>query len=90
MSRWDRFTLVHFRLPVLRRLWLKMGMRQPAPEPVATQLLAHFQAIPDPRFWPAQRHELLSILMISDCAVLFGADSFTDIALWGALSARLA
>lgn len=53
---------------------------QPSP---SLQLTEHFQAITDPRTGPAQRHDLLSILMISVCAMLCGADSFTDIALWG-------
>jgi hypothetical protein len=47
------------------------------------QLKDHFQAIADPRSGPAQRHELLDILMIAVCALLCGAEGFTDIALWG-------
>ena len=45
------------------------------------QLHTHFQSIADPRTGPAQRHELLDILLIAVCARLCGAESFTDIAL---------
>jgi hypothetical protein len=47
------------------------------------QLKDHFASIADPRTGPAQRHELLDILLIAVCAMLCGAESFTDIALWG-------
>lgn len=58
-----------------------MGMQN---NPAASHHLKdHFHAIPDPRTGPAQRHELLDILMIAVCAMLCGAESFTDIALWG-------
>jgi predicted transposase YbfD/YdcC len=43
----------------------------------------HFAAIADPRSGPAQQHELLDILLIAVCAMLCGAEGFTDIALWG-------
>ena len=46
-------------------------------------LQAKLQAIPDPRTGRARRHELLDILLISLCASLCGAQSFTDIALFG-------
>ena len=47
------------------------------------QLKDHFATIADPRTGPAQEHELLDILMIAVCAMLCGAEGFTDIALWG-------
>jgi len=43
----------------------------------------HFAALPDPRAMPAQRHELLDILVIALCAVICGADTFVDIARFG-------
>jgi predicted transposase YbfD/YdcC len=46
-------------------------------------LQTKLQAIPDPRTGRARRHELLDILLISLCASLCGAQSFTDIALFG-------
>ena len=51
--------------------------------PPSCQLQDYFQTIPDPHTGPAQRHELLDILLISVCAMLCGAESFTDIAFWG-------
>ena len=68
-------------IPVWLRLWFKIGMQNPST--ASCQLKDHFQTISDPRTGPAQRHELLDILMISVCAMLCGAESFTDIALWG-------
>ena len=43
----------------------------------------HFADLPDPRALPAQRHELLDILVIALCAVICGADTFVDIARFG-------
>lgn len=68
-------------LPVWFWLWFNIGMQNQSS--TTCQLKDYFQTIPDPRTGPAQRHELLDILMISICAMLCGAESFTDIALWG-------
>jgi predicted transposase YbfD/YdcC len=46
-------------------------------------LKTHFQSIPDPRTGPAQRHELLDILLIAVCSMLCGAESFADMELFG-------
>jgi len=43
----------------------------------------HFRHLADPRVGPAKRHELIDILMIAVCALLCGAEGFTDIALFG-------
>ena len=43
----------------------------------------HFRTLADPRIGPAKRHELLDILLIAVCAMLCGAESFTDMALFG-------
>lgn len=51
--------------------------------PSSCQLKDHFATISDPRTGPAQEHELLDILLIAVCAMLCGAEGFTDIALWG-------
>lgn len=43
----------------------------------------HFAELPDPRALPAQRHDLLDILVIALCALICGADTFVDIARFG-------
>jgi predicted transposase YbfD/YdcC len=58
-----------------------MGMQNKSAS--SCQLKDHFATIPDPRTGPAQEHELLDILLIAVCAMLCGAEGFTDIALWG-------
>lgn len=55
----------------------------PTTPTTSRQLKDHFQTIADPRSGPAQRHELIDILLIAVCAMLCGAEGFTDIALWG-------
>ncbi len=50
----------------------------------AASLRAHFAALPDPRSGPAVRHNLLDIVTIAVLAVLCGADSWVDVALFGA------
>jgi predicted transposase YbfD/YdcC len=47
------------------------------------QLALHFAALPDPRYRRARKHHLLDILFIALCALLCGAETFTEIALWG-------
>jgi predicted transposase YbfD/YdcC len=68
-------------IPVFAALWLKIGMQH---NPTSTRSLqTHFQSIPDPRTGPAQRHELIDILMIGVCSMLCGAESFVDMELFG-------
>jgi predicted transposase YbfD/YdcC len=59
-----------------------MGMPTNIPQPLLN-LKAQLQTIADPRTGRAKRHDLLDILLISLCASLCGAQTFTDIALWG-------
>jgi predicted transposase YbfD/YdcC len=44
---------------------------------------AHFGQLRDPRIGNAKRHKLLDILMIAICAVICGADSWSDVELFG-------
>ena len=53
-----------------------------APLPGAS-LRAHFADLPDPRAGPATRHELLDVVAIAVCAVVCGADTWVDVALFG-------
>jgi len=46
-------------------------------------LKAHFQQLADPRIGRAKRHELLDLVMIAVCAMLCGAESFTEMAAFG-------
>jgi len=55
----------------------------PTPSTPRRNLKDCFAALPDPRSGPAQQHELLDILLIAVCALLCGADSFTEIAEFG-------
>jgi len=58
-----------------------MGMQN---NPSASHNLKdHFAQLPDPRSGPAQCHELLDILMIAVCAMLCGAETFTEMATFG-------
>jgi len=57
-------------------------MQHHIPQPLL-DLKTKLQAIHDPRTGRAKRHHLLDILLISLCASLCGAQTFTDIALWG-------
>ncbi len=52
-------------------------------QPVGASLRAHFAAVPDPRIERTKRHQLLDIITIAICAVLCGADSWVDVALFG-------
>ncbi len=51
-------------------------------EPTAT-IEKHFSKIRDPRIGNAKRHKLLDILVIAICAVICGADGWSDIELFG-------
>ena len=43
----------------------------------------HFRQLADPRVGPAKHHELIDILMIAVCALLCGAEGFTDMEMFG-------
>ncbi len=44
---------------------------------------AHFASLPDPRTGNATPHELLDIVTVTICAILCGADSWTEVEVWG-------
>lgn len=44
---------------------------------------AHFASLPDPRTGNATQHELLDIVTITICALICGADSWTEVEVWG-------
>jgi predicted transposase YbfD/YdcC len=46
-------------------------------------LLAHFEALPDPRLNRTKDHDLIDVLVIAICALLCGAESFNDMADFG-------
>jgi predicted transposase YbfD/YdcC len=46
-------------------------------------IVAHFAAVPDPRVRRTRRHELSTILVITLCAVICGADDWVSIAHFG-------
>lgn len=46
-------------------------------------LMEHLRQVPDPRMQRTQRHELLDILAISLCAVIGGADHWTEVVEFG-------
>jgi predicted transposase YbfD/YdcC len=52
----------------------------PKPGPTITK---HFASLPDPRTGNAQQHLLLDMLAITICAVICGADGWTEVAAWG-------
>lgn len=51
--------------------------------PPRQTLMEHLSAIPDPRMARTQRHELLDILAIAMCAVIGGADHWTEVVEFG-------
>jgi hypothetical protein len=53
---------------------------------MATMTLVHWLAeLEDPRDGPALRYNLTELLVVAVCAIVCGAHSFTDIAMWGEL-----
>ena len=44
---------------------------------------AHFAQVVDPRVERTKRHQLLDIITIAICAVICGADGWTEVELWG-------
>jgi predicted transposase YbfD/YdcC len=53
------------------------------PNPRPQSLLAHFEALPDPRLNRTKDHDLIDVLVIAICALLCGAESFNDMADFG-------
>ena len=49
---------------------------------LSTSLHTHFAGLPEPRRRQVRKHPLVNILFIALCALLSGADTFTDIARW--------
>lgn len=52
-------------------------------ERATAKIESHFEKIRDPRIGNAKRHKLLDIIVISICAVICGADGWSDIELFG-------
>ena len=53
------------------------------PTTATSPLMQVFVSIPDPRSARQVRHNLAELLAVAVCAVLCGADDFTDIEVWG-------
>ena len=53
------------------------------PEPIATSIHQHFGGLHDPRIDRCKRHQLLDILMIAICAVICGADDWSEMEAFG-------
>lgn len=51
-------------------------------------LVASFQALPDPRIERTKRHELIDIVTIAICAVLCGAEGWTDVEAFGRIKKK--
>lgn len=52
-------------------------------KPERLSLIEHLSVVPDPRMMRTQRHELLDILVIALCAVIGGADHWTEVVEFG-------
>lgn len=52
-------------------------------KPERQSLIEHLSEVPDPRMARTQRHELLDILVIALCAVIGGADHWTEVVEFG-------
>jgi predicted transposase YbfD/YdcC len=52
-------------------------------EQPAGKIRAHFEKLSDPRIGNATRHKLIDIIVIAVCAVICGADGWSDVALYG-------
>lgn len=52
-------------------------------KPERRSLIEHLGEVPDPRMTRTQRHELLDILVIALCAVIGGADHWTEVVEFG-------
>ena len=49
----------------------------------ATRLMEQFAKLEDPRIDRTKRHKLIDIVTIAICAVICGADTWVDVALFG-------
>jgi predicted transposase YbfD/YdcC len=58
------------------------------PEPIVTSIQQHFGGVKDPRIDRCKRHQLLDILVIAICAIICGADDWTEVEGFG--NAKLA
>jgi predicted transposase YbfD/YdcC len=64
----------------------RMGSKKSSPadeEMTTASILEYFASVPDPRIQRSQRHQLTSVLVLSLCAVVCGADSFVAIEHFG-------
>jgi hypothetical protein len=52
-------------------------------EKAISRITEHFGKVRDPRIGNATRHKLMDILIIAICAVVCGADGWSDVALFG-------
>lgn len=52
-------------------------------EPIATSIHQHFSGLKDPRIERCKRHQLLDMLVIAVCAVICGADDWTEMEAFG-------
>jgi hypothetical protein len=52
-------------------------------EKPAGKISEHFEKVSDPRIENATRHKLIDIIVIAVCAVICGADGWSDVALYG-------
>ena len=53
------------------------------PDPAGLTLLEHFAALPDPRKERTQSHKFMDLLVIALCALIGGAEGFTDMEAFG-------
>lgn len=53
------------------------------PSAASLSLIEHFATLEDPRVERTKLHPLISIIVIALCAVICGAESWDDIALFG-------
>ena len=49
-------------------------------------IVRHFESLPDPRTGNAKQHIFLEVLIIAICAVICGADRWSDVELFGKTS----
>lgn len=70
----------NFGVPICAGLWFNLRMQNESNESHATacSLIAHFQALPDPRVERTKDHALIDILVIAMCCQLCGGESFDD------------
>lgn len=55
---------------------------------LAADLKSHFASLEDPRDGPAQLHNLLDIVIIAVCAVICGANAWTEVEAFGQAKAE--